>query len=329
MGNIMSYNSDLLAQTSGAIGNASSKAAEAQGMATGKFTGMNSLFGNGIGEIGNQLGSLQGSLTNVQGIMQRQSESMFNMDEALARAANAIEVPQDFVKNDVNRFTEYHDMLLEKLDGESVNEGKEDNVHENLDESSIKEAQGMDNLTTDGGKEEQVYDETSAVAAQEAMTDITTVGGRDEQKYDERSNIARQQQMANIANLGGKEEQKYNSDSAIASAEAMANINNGAGLSAQELRENSRINAQEALMNMNQQGGVNVQALHDIAGSLQNLQDITQGGREAAGAIGAAPIPGTVPMPGTEGPGAGRPPKGVIDNANDELLNALKEEAGK
>lgn len=324
MGNIMSYNSDLLAQTSSAIGKAGAKAAEAQGMATGKFTGMSTLFGNGIGEIGSQLGSLQGSLTNVQGIMQRQSESMFNMDEALARAANAIEIPQDFVKNDVNRFTEYHDMLLEKLDGETVNKGKADNVHENLDESSIAAQAGLFDQTTDGGKEEQVYDERSGIAGQEGIFDQTTLGGKEEQVYDARSALAAQAAMYNQATNGGREEQKYNADSAIASAEMMANINNGAGLSAQELRDNSRINAQEALMNMNQQGGVNVQALHDIAGNLQALGDITQGGRLEGPAemeLGPGPAPGMPPVP----PPEGKVPKGVIDKSNDELLNALKE----
>ena len=318
MGNIMSYNSDFLAQTTASIGKVGAKAAEAQGVASGKFSGMNTLFGNGIGEISSELGSLQGSLTNVQGIMQRQSDSMFNMDEMLAKAANAIDVPQDFVKNDASRFTEFHNMLLEKLDGESVNEGKEDNVHENLDESSIKQEQGMYNLTTDGGKEEQVYDETSAIGAQQAMADVTTLGGKEEQVYDARSAIGAQEAMVNIATNGGKEEQKYNSDSAIASAEAMANINNGNGLSEQEIRDNSRIAAQEALINLNKDGGVNVQTLHDIAGSLQNLGDISQGKKgEVPPMMGPAPIE---PMP----------PKGsVIERSNDELLNALKENAGK
>jgi hypothetical protein len=314
MENIMSYNSDLLAQTSSAIGNASSKAAEAQGVVTGRFTGMSTLFGNGIGEIGNQLGSLQGSLTNVQGIMTRQSESMFSMDEALAKAANAIEIPQDFVKNETNRFTEYHDMLLEKVDGESVNKGKEDNVHENLDNSSIAGQEGMYNLTTDGGKEEQVYDETSAIGGQEGVYDLTTAGGSEEQVYDERSGIAKQQEMVNIANNGGQAEQKYNEESAIASAQVMTDISNGGGLSTQELRDNSRINAQEALMNMNTQGGVNVQTLHDVTGSLQDLKDISGAGK-------AQETMDAVQMQNS--------PSGVIKQSNDELLNTLKEDIGK
>jgi hypothetical protein len=252
MGNVMSYNSDHLNQTTGQIGQASSKAGEAQGLASSGFTGMNTLFGSGIGEISKQLGSLQGSLTNVQGIMTRHTESMFNMDTALASVADAIEVPQDFVKNEANRFTEYHDMLLEKLDGKTVNEGKETDVKENLDPSMIGSAESLGNITTATEAKEEVYDASSAVD--------------------------RQKEMANVNRAGGDELQKLDARSAVASEEKMANINNGAGLSEQELRDQSRINAQEALRDMTGTGGSTLQSMQEIAGNAaQTLGNVSNG----------------------------------------------------
>jgi hypothetical protein len=74
-------------------------------------------------------------------------------------------------------------------------------------------------------------------------------------------------------------------------------------------------------MNMNTQGGVNVQALHDITGSLQSLGDISAGGKKE----GPVPAPGMPPVP----PPERIAPNGVIDNANDKLLEALKENVGE
>ena len=250
MGNIMSYNSDSLAQTNGAIGQASTKAADAQNIASSGFSGMNTLFGSGLGAIGSQLGSLQGSLSNIQGIMSRQTEAMFTMDEVLAKAADAIDVPQDFVKNESNRFTEYHDMLLEKLDGESVNKGKEDHVEGKIDDTIIA-GEALGDITTSTEAKEEVYDATSSIAGQKAMSNITTGGGA--------------------------ERQTYNADSAIGSAEALGNINNGNGLTREEIRDNSRIAAQEALKDMTGKGGLTEQTLHDITGNLQSMKNISNG----------------------------------------------------
>jgi len=243
MGKIMSYNSDHLNQTSGKIGQASTKAINAQTTASSKFTGMSSLFGPGVGEISKQLGQLSGSLGNVQGIMTKHSEGIFNMDNALAKAAAVIEIPQDFVKNDANRFTEFHDMLLEKLDGKAVNDGKEVDVKDNLADSGVAKT-GIYDLTTGLGDDLQVYDATSAIAREQDMGSIVKVGGEDLQKYDVSSVIARQKEMGSIAKAGGAEEQKYN-DASVVHEGMLTNINNAGGMAEQKINDASNVNAQQ------------------------------------------------------------------------------------
>ena len=247
MGNVMSYNSEHLNQTAGKLNQASTKAGSAQTTASSKFTGMNSLFGSGVGEISKQLGQLSGSLSNVQGILSKHNEAIFNMDGALAKAADVIEVPQDFVKNDANRFTEFHEMLIEKLDGRTVNDGHETDVKENLADSGVNLAHIYDQTTTKGA-DLQTYDESSAIAAQKSMANVNVQGGDNLQKYDDVSNIAASA-LASIAKTTGAEEQKYN-DASIVSEGQLANINNAGGMSEQSINENTVVNA-KVLNNVN------------------------------------------------------------------------------
>ena len=255
MGNIMAYNSDQMAETSGLIGQSSAKVTEAQTLASSGFQGMSSLFGNGIGVINDQLGSLGGSLSNIQGIMTRQTDAMFSMDEALARACDTIDVTQDFVKNEENRFTEYHNMLLEKLDGKTVNEGNETDVKDNLAESAIGE--------------------------EERFGSIATTTEAKEEEYDARSGIAGQNQnMRSFTTSGGMAESKYNADSAIGSAQALANADNGKALTEQELQDMLRNSTEQALRDMSGTGGVSEQSLQDVTGTLQNLGSINKNSGE-------------------------------------------------
>lgn len=46
---------------------------------------------------------------------------MFEMDRQLSKVASNIEIPQDFVKNDTMKTNSFDQMLIEKMDGQSVN----------------------------------------------------------------------------------------------------------------------------------------------------------------------------------------------------------------
>jgi len=248
MGNIMAYNSDQMAETSGLIAQSSTKVGEAQTLASSGFQGMSSLFGNGIGVISEQLGSLGGSLSNIQGIMTRQTDAMFSMDEALARAADSIDVTQDFVKNEQNRYTAYHNELLEKVDGKSVNDGNETDVKENMAESSIREEERMGSIATTTEAREEKYDATSGIQGQQGMRNITTGGGLGESKLDARSGISGQARM-DVAQ-------------------------SGSALTEQNAQDIMRNNTEQALMDMTGAGGLSEQQLGEIRGSLQTLGSI-------------------------------------------------------
>ena len=313
MGNNMAYNSDQLNETVSSLARASGSAGDASGVAGGQFDGLDTFFGSGSGEIAKQLGSLQTSLGNVQGIVQRQSGEMFNLDSALASVASAIEVPTDFVKNEQNRYTTYHNEILQKLDGKSVNDGSETNVDGTLDGSGIKEQKSMGDITSAletreevyddrsvigseeamgnihhaGGEETQDYDARSGIASAEEMVNVNRAGGDKEQSYDERSAINTQQAMSNIVTGGGMAQGEYDGSSLINTQEAMSNMTKSGGMSVQELRDRSRINAKEALNNFNGQGGTEMQKLREATGALAGLRDISNGG--AGKAQGAGP----------------------------------------
>lgn len=261
MGNVMSYNSEHLNQTAGKLRQASTKANSAQTTASSKFTGMSSLFGSGVGEISKQLGSLSGSLSNVQGILSKHNEAIFNMDTALAKAADVIEVPQDFVKNDANRFTEFHQMLLEKLDGKTVNEGNETDVKENLADSSVTLAKVYDQTTTKGA-DLQKYDESSAISTQKRMANVNKAGGDQTQKYDDVSSII-SSALSSISKATGADEQTYNDASSVV-GESLANINGAGGMAEQSLDDNTVVQAKE-LNNLNNRIDLTEQSYNDAS----------------------------------------------------------------
>ena len=263
MGNNMSYNSDQLNETVSNLAKASGNAGDASGIAGGQFEGLDTFFGSGSGEIAKQLGSLQTSLGNVQGIVQRQSGEMFNLDSALASVASAIEVPTDFVKNEQNRYTQYHNEILQKLDGKSVNDGSQVNVDGTLDGSGIAEQKKMGDITTSMQTKEEVYDERSVIGSEQEMANVNKAGGDNLEKYDERSGIGRAEDMASIKKAGGDNLEEYDGSSAINTQEAMTNISNGGGMAQGEYDGSSLINTQETMSNMTKAGGLSVQELRD------------------------------------------------------------------
>ena len=263
MGNVINYNSDQIAATKGRATAAASTAGEAADKAGGGFQGLEVLFGSGTKQISTQLGNLQGTLDNVQGIVGRQGESMFNRDTALGRAASEIEVPDDFVKNDANRFTQYHNELLQKTDGQSVNDGSGTRDTKEMDDSVIGKQKEMADITTSGGVEEQNYDESSGIAKEQDMANITTAGGAVEQEYDSRSGIATAESLGDITTAGGAVEQEYNSNSVVTEEQKLANINGAGGLEEQAVNTASLVNGQETMSQLDTTSGLTKQELID------------------------------------------------------------------
>jgi hypothetical protein len=301
MGREIGYTSDQMDSLAQNCGKLATSTGEAGGSAGTSFDGLETFFGSGAGEISNQLNAIQGSFSNVQGIVQRQSSEMFNMDIALSNVADSIDIPMDFVSNDQSRFTQYNNEILEKLDGKSVNDGNETNVNENLDGSGIKEEKKMGDITSDlvaaeemyddgsvigkeqdmanvnnaGGQDEQNYDANSGIDDQEALKDITKATGAEEQEYDANSLINGQQGMRDMTNGGGTQEQALDASSLINGQEGLKDINKGGNLSPEELRERSRINAKAALDSLaGGQDGLEGHGLKNAAGALKGLEGI-------------------------------------------------------
>jgi len=262
MGKI-SYNSDQISSTGGVIGQASANAGDASQTAGTGFQGLEVFFGPGAALISQQLGGIQGSLQNVQGIIQRQGSEIFNMDSALSKAAEQIEVPTDFIKNDANRFTEYHNEILEKTDGTSVNAGSGTRDTAAMDESAIGSEKALGDITTSTEAKEEKYDDASGIGQAQVMGDITRAGGEENQTYDERSGIANAESLGDISKAGGEENQEYNGNSVIGSEQMLGNINGAGGLQSQEVNTSSHIAGQAQMAQLDGTSGLTRQELID------------------------------------------------------------------
>jgi len=297
MGKI-SYNSDQISSTGGVIGQASANAGDASQTAGTGFQGLEVFFGPGAALISQQLGGIQGSLQNVQGIIQRQGSEIFNMDSALSKAADMIEVPQDFVKNDANRFTQYHNEILEKTDGTSVNAGSGIRDTEAMDESSIGQEKALGDITTSTETKEEKYDASSVIGSEQAIGDITRAGGDASQTYDGTSVIGAEENLGDITTAGGTAEQEYNGNSVIGNEAMLGNITGAGGLQNQEVNTNSYINGQETIGQLDTTSGLTRQELIDRSRinaqeALGNLNINKAGGLAMAGLAGLTGLAGT------------------------------------
>lgn len=196
-----------------------------------KFRGMKNtgLFGTGINTINKQVNSITNSLFNVKTIVRKHSNEMFELDRKMAEKASEIEIPQDFVKNDSRQTNTFNDILMEKIDGRSVNEGGE-----------LRDTKEMDE---------------SIIANKQELTDITSSGQTKEEKLDDSTIIIGKENMQNINNDGGTVEQKLNDASNIA-FQAINNINNAQNLSEQTLDNTTSINNRVVLNNINNHGAI-------------------------------------------------------------------------
>jgi hypothetical protein len=163
------------------------------------------LLDAGITKISNQLTGITSSIFNVKNIVKKHSTEMFTMDRQMAKIAEQIDIPQDFVKNDSMKANEFHETLLKKMDGTSVNVGQE------------------------LGKIEEIAD--NKVQAQ-ALGDITNSNKTKQEELDG-STIITQQNIANINNENGMKDQNIDLTTSISEA-ALKNITKG-----QDLKENS------------------------------------------------------------------------------------------
>jgi len=215
-----------------------------------KFSNLKSagLFDMGINTISNQLNSLTTSIFNVKNVVNKRSNEMFNMDRKMAKIAEKIEIPQDFVKNNSMQANTFNQVLLEKLDGRTVNEGQELKPIDEVADSIVKN-RVLGDITSNLTPKEEHIDTTTSIN-KENMNNINKSQDLNQQNIDEKTKITKT---------------------------LINNINNMQDLLRQELEKNTNINKQN-LKSFSNNGTLNNQNLGEInVNKVEKLEDISNG----------------------------------------------------
>lgn len=204
-----------------------------------KFANLKSsgLFDTGISAISKQLTGLTASIFNVKNIVQKHSTQIFDMDRQMAKQAEKIEIPQDFVKNNSMKTNTFNQMVLEKLDGKSVNTGQGlTNVDEI--EKSVVSATNLTDITKNTNAEQKQLDDITNIN-KKIISNIND-GTAGDVKAIDNSTAVSQAVLHDINNNDSLKEQKINEQTTIMN-QGLADINNNAKLDNQELDTTSTI----------------------------------------------------------------------------------------
>lgn len=217
--NVLTMDEDELATaTSGFDRCASDIGSTGEGV-PGAFSSATSvgLLNKSVSQITQQITAIASSLSNVSGIVKKHSAQMFEYDRTMAKMAEDIEIPQDFLANNSMEVNEYNVTLLGKIDGKSVNRGSEAKEFNEIDDSTVA-AEGLVNIKKDD-TQKQEYD-SSSIIGKSVLGNIS--GNQTQaQNYDDSSSVSRGN-MENI-NKNQTEQQTYD-DSSIVNKSNLSNI---------------------------------------------------------------------------------------------------------
>lgn len=196
------------------------------------------LFDLGISTINRQINGITTSIFNVKNIVKKHSGEMFNMDRKMAEIAEDIEIPQDFVSNDSRSENTFNQIILDKIDGKSVNaEQNTTKVEENFNSAVTKE--NLQNISNSQTLKEESYNDQTAINKQN-LNNIDNNRTLEEQRLNDATNIAKEA-LNNINKAQDLNEVKINENSTIKS-QVLNNINNLKDMTTQELDSNTNIN---------------------------------------------------------------------------------------
>ncbi len=243
-----------MADAASSYNRVSSGMSDARDTSSSSFTGMKNagFFSKGFSEINKQIGSLGKSIGNVGSTISSQASDVFQMDRTYADKAAEIEIPLDFVGNNSMAINEYNQSILEKLDGESVNEGDENT--EKVDEvkdSMIGAEQGLWDQTTDDTNK-QKYDEEVSIKEEEKLWNQNNANGMAEVRRDDSSTVSTEE-LANVNKAGGDVEQNIDSTTSLTGS-ILGNIAKGGGDTKAQLNDATSISL-EQLASLNNAGG--------------------------------------------------------------------------
>lgn len=196
------------------------------------------LFDLGISTINRQINGITTSIFNVKNIVKKHSGEMFNMDRKMAEIAEDIEIPQDFVSNDSRSENTFNQIILDKIDGKSVNAGQNTTkVEENF--NSVVTKENLQNISNSQTLKEESYNDQTAINKQN-LNNIDNNRTLEEQRLNDATNIAKEA-LNNINKAQDLNEVKINENSTIKS-QVLNNINNLKDMTTQELDSNTNIN---------------------------------------------------------------------------------------
>ncbi len=169
------------------------------------------------------LATIASAISGMNRVIRNHTENMKNFDEAVARKADEIEIPQDFLNENATKINTYNQSILAKIDGRSVNEGVTATAFNEIDESAIA-AEGLLDITKQA-TQQQKYDETSSVSHNNNMKDITSDKTQQEQKISEDSIIGKS--ILGDINKGDNQQQQNIDESSVIGKSMLGNISTG------------------------------------------------------------------------------------------------------
>lgn len=266
--NILNMNEDDMQATAQQFQNCFNSTTSAKDSMNGKFTGMQTV-GFDASIISKQLSSLANSMLNVKTTLSKHSSEMFDMDRQMAQKAEGIEIPQDFVVNDQTATNDFKQILLEKMDGKSVNEGNNTSVVDATIDSSVRK-ENLGNINNNNQtKEEQL---ASINGAKENFGNINNNNQTKEEHIADINSIGKIA-IENIDNRNSLQNQEINDSSSIA-FNTLGNINNSNDINRQDIADINNI-SKKAISNINSNKELSEQRLSDIANiNRENLASI-------------------------------------------------------
>ena len=181
------------------------------------------LFNRGIDKIARQTNSISNSILNVSWMMQEHNKKFFNVERNLAKAASKIEIPNNFAINDSLVVNVVSSMDLVKDDGRSINEGQALEEIENVKDSSIKQEQRLEDITSSLNLKEEKLNENTVISKEE-LGNINNDNGKETQEIDDSTTVSKKD-VENINNNVSQTEQQINTTTNIVTNN-LENINN-------------------------------------------------------------------------------------------------------
>jgi hypothetical protein len=259
-------NSESMLDAANSAGRVSTQITDAGSSMKTDFSKTSKLNGGSVSEISKQLSILGSSTSSWQNIVTSNVNQGLDFDSRMSDVANDIEVPLDYTTNNAMDTNKYNAVFIAKMDGKSVDEGKETEKTEEIDDSTVA-AKGLTNINDDQTKE-QDYDDSTTIRGESILGNIN--GNQTEkQDYDDSTSVGNKK----LKDISGDQtqEQEYD-DNSVVRSKNLQNIS-GDQTQQQEYDANSNVRSQN---------------LQDISGNQtqqQKYDDSTVIGKSILGSI--------------------------------------------